>query len=134
MNHTSMASKRDIEIALVEQLRAGKESAFVSIYNAYWKLLFNSGYKRLGKREIVEGFVQEVFVELWQKRMTIQIHTSLEAYLITAMKYRVYNHLKAQYIKDRYIDFEVNKRKSFGSEVERSEEHTSELQSRPHLV
>ena len=41
--------------------------------------------------EDAEEVVQEVFINLWERRMELNIHFSLSAYLHTAVKYRVYN-------------------------------------------
>ncbi|MBD8487182.1 RNA polymerase sigma-70 factor [Echinicola sp. CAU 1574] len=109
---------KEIELRLLEQIKRGNEMAFVQVYDKYWKLLFNSGYKRLQKREIVEGLVQEVFVEMWQKRKSLEIHTSLNSYLYTAMKYKVINQMKSQMVKEKYVAFVTSKKLSFGSEVE----------------
>ncbi|GGZ14561.1 DNA-directed RNA polymerase sigma-70 factor [Echinicola pacifica] len=107
-----------IEQRILEQIRKGNEMAFVEVYNKYWKQLYNSGYRRLRKQEIVEGLVQEVFVEMWQKRTSLEVHTSLGAYLFTAMKYKVINHIKSQVVKEKYVDFVKSRNNTFGSEVE----------------
>ncbi|UCS91915.1 RNA polymerase sigma-70 factor [Echinicola marina] len=109
---------KEIELRLLKQIRKGNELAFVEVYDKYWKLLFNSGYKRLRKKEIVEGLVQEVFVEMWVKRESLEIHTSFNSYLYTAMKYKVINQMKSQMVKEKYVAFISSKRPSFGSEVE----------------
>ncbi|AWW32343.1 RNA polymerase sigma-70 factor [Echinicola strongylocentroti] len=109
---------KEIETRLLEQIRKGNEMAFVEVYDKYWKQLFNSGYKRLQKKEIVEGLVQEVFVEMWQKREVLMVHTSLGAYLFTALKYKVINQMKSQMVKEKYVAFVTSRKSNFGSEVE----------------
>ncbi|WP_186755594.1 RNA polymerase sigma-70 factor [Echinicola salinicaeni] len=109
---------KEIELRLLKQIRKGNELAFVEVYDKYWKLLFNSGYKRLQKKEIVEGLVQEVFVEMWMKRESLEIHTSFNSYLYTAMKYKVINQMKSQMVKEKYVAFVNSRRPSFGSEIE----------------
>lgn len=108
----------EIETRLLGQIKKGNEMAFVEIYNKYWKQMFNSGYKRLQKREIVEGLVQEVFVEMWQKREVLEVHTSLGSYLFTALKYKVINQMKSQMVREKYTAFVQTKHASFGSEIE----------------
>jgi len=102
----------------LDQISNGNESAFIEVYEKYWQYLFNSGYKRLKSREVVEGMVQEVFVDLWQKRKILNINHSLESYLYTMMKYKVFNHVKSLILKDKYNNFIANQPQSFGSEVE----------------
>lgn len=72
--------------------------AFTEIYSRYWDVLLNTAYQRLKSREASEEIVQEVFVTLFVKRAEIQISTSLEAWLKTALKYKVFNIYRSQQI------------------------------------
>lgn len=91
------------ETYLVNQLRSGDEKAFSCIYETYWKALFNHAYKRLYDQEMVRELIQDLFTELWEKRENIHIHTSLKAYLYTALKFKVLNHIKAQIVREKYV-------------------------------
>src|SRR5690606_27302843 len=59
--------------------------------------------------EIVEGIVQEVFIDLWTKREKLEIHTSLSSYLFTAVNYQIINQYKSQSIRDKYSAQEKSK-------------------------
>jgi len=72
--------------------------AFTEIYSRYWDLLLNTAYQRLKSREAAEEIVQEVFVTLFIKRKEIEITTSLEAWLKTALKYKVFNIYRSQQV------------------------------------
>lgn len=113
-----MGTKSSLETSLLDQISSGNESAFIKVYENYWKQLFNFGYKRLKKKEVVEGIVQEVFVELWLKRENLCAINSLEAYLFTMVKYMIINHVKSLLVKDRYNQFLAYQSKTIGSEVE----------------
>ncbi|WP_192346187.1 RNA polymerase sigma-70 factor [Algoriphagus sp. Y33] len=93
----------------LERIKSGDESAFIEVYDLYWKQLFNFGYKKLSKKEIVEGIVQEVFIDLWTKRAKLEIHTSLSSYLFTSVNYKIINKYKSQSIRDKYSEEEKSK-------------------------
>ncbi len=94
------------EQEIIERIKNGDESAFIEVYDLFWKRLFNFGYKKLCKKEIVEGIVQEVFIDFWTKRAKLDIHTSLSSYLFTSVNYRIINQYKSQTIRDKYSDQE----------------------------
>ncbi|HEX3935371.1 MAG TPA: RNA polymerase sigma-70 factor, partial [Puia sp.] len=66
--------------------------AFDMIYRRYVRELYQSAYKRLDSRELVEDLVQDVFLKLWNRREKLRIE-NLGAYLHTAVRYQVLNQL-----------------------------------------
>lgn len=96
-----MESKSNEE-TLLSRLKNDDQNAFAEIYKHYWESLFNHAYRRLNDEELVKELIQDLFVELWQKRHTLDIHTSLGAYLQTAIKYKVFNQLKSNIIQEKY--------------------------------
>ncbi|MFD1631747.1 RNA polymerase sigma factor [Pseudopedobacter beijingensis] len=76
---------------LLSQLKAGDEAAFSKIYKTFWKELFNAAYKRLKDIEQSQDIVQNVFISLWDRRETVDIH-NLGAYLHTSVKFQVFKH------------------------------------------
>lgn len=112
--------RRFIEEKLVQLLREGSKDAFVQIYDTYWQALFNHAYKRLPQKEIVQELIQDLFTELWQKRKNVFIHTSLPAYLHQSLKYKILNHIKAEMVRGKYVDFMQNQSPQYSDEVEKS--------------
>jgi RNA polymerase sigma-70 factor (ECF subfamily) len=76
--------------------------SFKEIYDYYWSKLYWVAYRKIGEKEIAEELVQEIFLNLWLKRKTIVIKSSLEAYLFTAVKYSIINHYQAQLVRNKY--------------------------------
>ncbi|WP_425637644.1 RNA polymerase sigma factor [Algoriphagus yeomjeoni] len=113
-----MSEKEIIELQLVERIKNDDESAFIEVYHLFWERLFNFGYKKLSKKEIVEGIVQEVFIDFWSKRGKLEIHTSLSSYLFTAVNYRIINQYKSQNIRDKYSEKEKSKGEQTSLSVE----------------
>lgn len=94
---------------VIERIKNDDETAFIEVYDLFWKRLYNFGYKKLGKKEIIEGIVQEVFIDFWTKRAKLEIHTSLTSYLFTSVNYRIINQYKSQSIREKYSEQEKSK-------------------------
>lgn len=89
---------------LIIQLRSGCKNAFAEIYDRYWEILLNAAYQRLRSREDAEEVVQEVFVNLYSRRSEIEPKSTLEAYLKTALKFKVIDAYRLQQLHYRHID------------------------------
>lgn len=78
--------------------------AYECIYNNYWQPLYAYVYNRLKSKEAAEEIIQEVFFSLWSRRETLEITHSLSAYLYTAVKYQLFNYIKADKVRKTYAD------------------------------
>ena len=92
-------------------------AAFEEIYRRYWKPLYSSCFRRIQSREISEEFVQDVFTSLWINRNMVVI-TNLSAYLFTAIKYKVINHLARELSRSTYEGKQVMLNKQDNSNEE----------------
>ncbi len=93
---------------LVERLNSGKREAFETIYARYAKNMLTYVYKRVKLKPISEEIVQEIFISLWSKHRTLEIKTSLEAYLYGACKYKILTYMRSDLVRKRYAaDFLV---------------------------
>jgi len=93
---------------LVEQLNNGKRAAFETIYDRYAKSMLTYVYRRVKLKPVSEEIVQEIFVSLWTKHRTLEITTSLEAYLYGACKYKILTYMRSDLVRKRYAaDFLV---------------------------
>lgn len=96
------ANIKKLADTVVERLRDGDREAFKDLYDAYWSLLFNQAYKRLPNEEIVKGLIQDLFADIWQNRTKLVIQTTIGSYLQQALKYKIFNYIKAQIVRERY--------------------------------
>jgi RNA polymerase sigma factor (sigma-70 family) len=88
----------DSELAIL--LKGGSEPAFDEIYGRYWKKLYNEAFRRLNDAQQCEEIVQDVFIDLWNKKSQREIENLL-AYLLTTVKYQVY----ALYKKNKNLPY-----------------------------
>ena len=85
----------------LERIKADDESAFQDVYGQYWSGLYNAAYNHIRSREVAEEMVQDLFATFWLKRALITIHTSLQAYLYTALRHQIYDYFDKQAVRQR---------------------------------
>ena len=59
------------------------------LYNRYWELVYNTAYKRLNDSGLCKDIVQDLFLDIWERRSSIQIE-NFPGYINKATKYIVY--------------------------------------------
>ena len=96
-----MKDHNDLE--LIALMRRGHSQAFKEIYDRYWLKIFTVALKRVRSRDDAKDLVQDLFFTLWMKRDCLVISTSLSAYLFTAIKYKVINHIESNIVKENYL-------------------------------
>lgn len=77
------------DLQLIALLKSANEGAFTEIYNRYWKRLLAIAYNHTKDKSSAEEIVQEVFVNLWNRRNTLDIQ-SVNSFLATATKFTVF--------------------------------------------
>lgn len=89
------------EIEVAQKLSEGCEKSFRDIFETYWELLHNIAFNRLQSADVADDLVQNVFTELWANRGSLVIEKSLKAYLCQCMRYKIYNHIRHQEVRQR---------------------------------
>jgi RNA polymerase sigma-70 factor (ECF subfamily) len=81
---------------LLRAIAVGNAEALEQLYARYWQHLFTAAYNVLKNKAICEDIVQEAFVQLWQRRETLDVQTTLQAYLFSVIRYSVFKHIKKE--------------------------------------
>ena len=81
------------DFELSDMLKADNERVFRLLYERYWDKLFVIAKKRLGDNEEAEEVVQEVFCNLWRRRLNIILTKGFDNYFAVAVKYEVINRM-----------------------------------------
>ncbi|WP_121808580.1 RNA polymerase sigma factor [Mucilaginibacter kameinonensis] len=89
---------------LLEMLRDDNITAFDVLFNRYWKSLFIAAQTRLGDDEAAKDIVQNLLIDVWQKRGELQVNTSLEQFLFGAVKRKVLNHFRSEAIRQNAME------------------------------
>ena len=94
---TNHASERDLQ----ERIRAGDESAFDSVFRTHYAHLVRMAQSVVRESALAEEIVQEVMLELWRRRESLQVEQTFRAYLIRSTRNRALNHIRHQRIVER---------------------------------
>lgn len=82
--------------SLVLLLRDNAPDAFTQIYNKYFSMLYALSYKYLQEHELAEDVVQQIFLQLWENRLSDRIMINLKNYLYTMTKNHLLNMIRSQ--------------------------------------
>lgn len=125
-----MAAPTDISphAHLVSRLRAGDAAAFTQVYTMYTEKLLGWAFNILQDREECMDIVQDVLLSVWLNRETLDIHTSLEGYLFTAVRNQVFKTIRHGKVRERV--FEQIERRIWGEAVAENGFAQRDLQAR----
>jgi RNA polymerase sigma-70 factor (ECF subfamily) len=90
--------------SLVDAMVLDDKQAFEEIYKRYWSRIFWFTYRKLKEREAAEEIVQDLFVNVWNKRAAGRIQ-KLEQYLFAAARHRVIDHIRARLTHENYAEY-----------------------------
>jgi RNA polymerase sigma-70 factor (ECF subfamily) len=75
-------------------VRRDDELAFTALFDRYWVRLYKLAKSYLKNQETSEELVHDIFLNIWNRRGTLEID-SVQAFLLTAARYQVYNRMRA---------------------------------------
>lgn len=83
-----LQSESDQALAYWQAFTEGNEEALGSLFRLYYTQLYKYGGKICPNTIILEDCIQELFLQLWQKKTPAPV-TSVKAYLLKALKYKL---------------------------------------------
>jgi RNA polymerase sigma-70 factor (ECF subfamily) len=89
---------------LLNRLKQSDEKAFETIFNTFYASLCLFASQFLGDDEKAEEIVQDLFVNLWSKRNSLQIDRSLKSYLFHATKNQCLNWIQHTKIREKHAE------------------------------
>ena len=92
------------EQILFDKIVAGDESAFTSIFEAYYKDLVQFAFTFTKDVDNAEDVVQDVFVRLWEKREELKLHGSLKSYLLKSVQNSCLDELRRRKVREQYAE------------------------------
>ena len=84
---------------LLARLRAGETSAFDAIFRANYPILVRVAEAMLRERAMAEEIAQDVMLELWRRRDSLDVTDSVRGYLLQATRNRTLNALRHRAIE-----------------------------------
>lgn len=83
------------------RMRAGDEGAFDQLFRRYYGPLVGLAESLVQNRAQAEEVVQDVMLELWRRRETLQITDTVRAYLFRSSRNRALNELRRARVAKR---------------------------------
>lgn len=91
-----------IEKEALIAIKQGDESSFEQMFRAFYPRLCAYARTILSDGEEAEEIVQTLFCRLWEQRATLEVTTSVQAYLFRAVRNASLNQIKKVQIRDAY--------------------------------
>ncbi|WP_158795618.1 RNA polymerase sigma factor [Pedobacter sp. L105] len=89
---------------LIDLLKSDDHQAFNHLFKRNQALSFSFTYKRINDKESAKDLVHEVFADLWENRLSLNIPGNFQAYLYTVLRNRIINQYRRKKIVQKYID------------------------------
>ncbi len=132
------------DIWLMNEVSKGSSIAFDTLYSKYSEAVYYTIYKKVKNKDDVDDVFQDFFAMLWRKRESINVTTSFKAWLFTALRNHILNHLlqssrkeKKRLVFDKEFseaDFEVDERMSLIDVPELVSEEINRLPEKMRVV
>lgn len=89
------------EEEILARIAQDDRSIFEEVFRLHYTDLCRFCIKYVRDEHVAEELVQEVYINIWERRHTLNITTSVKAYLFTAVRNRSFNYLKLQIPKEQ---------------------------------
>lgn len=93
---------------LLSRFQNGDRQAFETIYSRYAYGLVDYAAGKLASLDEARDVVHDLFVELWTRREKVMVSSSLRAYLFTAARYRIIDHIRKNIRKEYYASLTLS--------------------------
>ena len=86
-----------------EGLRVGDQKVFSLLFEEHWFELYEIAYRKMQNHEDAQEVVQNLFVEIWEKREKLFI-SNPQNYLRVSLRNKCIDLIRSRIIQDRYAD------------------------------
>ncbi|MEN5057480.1 RNA polymerase sigma factor [Sphingobacterium kitahiroshimense] len=100
-----MSTQTKKEILYLSRFKNGDPRAFTFFFDFYWEELYTVAYRHLQDEAISKDIVQEVFIQIWEKRHLLkEDYESLKPYFFKAIKNRILNHYATEKVRENIME------------------------------
>ena len=87
-------SSETLPINMLHGLIIGDEETYIFLFKEYYVSLCSYARRYVGRKDIAEEIVSDTFMKIWENRSTININSSIKAYLFQAVCNNSLNYLR----------------------------------------
>ena len=84
-----------------ESRSADDQVTYGNIFRQYAKALWAEAYRLLHDQQEAKDLVQELLIEIWEKRSLKNIETTVMSYLFQSIRYKCYRHVRNKNAAER---------------------------------
>nr|WP_295930545.1 sigma-70 family RNA polymerase sigma factor [uncultured Dyadobacter sp.] len=81
------------DMLLWSAFQGGDQDAFASIYQKYIDELLSYGYRVTSDRQVIRDSIQDLFLNIWQRREHLAMTDSIKFYLFRSLRNRIVRNL-----------------------------------------
>ncbi|MGE4585954.1 MAG: RNA polymerase sigma factor [Mangrovibacterium sp.] len=93
---------------LLQLVKAGNTQALTLLFKKYYQPLCRFSFVFIPEHEVAEELTANVFINLWENKHQIVIHTNLKAYLFRSVKNQAISYLRKNKAKTQPIDEDLD--------------------------
>ena len=86
----------NLEQELLSSVIKGNKKSFEILFGTYYKRLCSYAASFVSQNDLAEDIVTDVFLRMWEKRETINVHHSISSYLFQSVKNSCINFLQRE--------------------------------------
>lgn len=95
---------------IVKKIKEGDIKVFEVVFRRYYSPLCLYAAGIIGRTDIAEEIIQDLFYVLWRDRESLQIFTSLNGYLYGAVRNRSLQYCEHRQVRDRHKDKTISEK------------------------
>ena len=88
------------ELEILQKIAKNDRKVFEQVFKSHYTDLCRFAMRYVREEITSEEIVQEVFINIWERRTELNINSSIKAYLFTAVRNRSFNYIKLQLPKE----------------------------------
>jgi len=90
------------DLFILKKIKEGDIKAFEQVFRAYHTPLCLYAISIIGRKDVAEEIVQELFYKLWKDRESLSILRSLKSYLYGAVRNQSLQYCEQHLVRERY--------------------------------
>jgi len=95
------------ENEMLLSVQTGNLTAFEMVFKTFYQPLCRYAYSFLNNKDEAEEVVQSTFIQVWEKRSSIEIQTSFKSYLYRMVRNACLNVIKHEKVKQMHVNYEM---------------------------
>jgi len=76
---------------------------FAQLYLGFWETLYLHTLRRVKDEQSAEDLVQELFVQFWERRASLDVHMNLPAYLYGILKFKIIDFFNSNKANEKLV-------------------------------